>query len=81
MTLLPKKSFFFHDMKVLKLEETLSSECSWVNPSKRGRMDGVFQGLAGLLRGISRRRSPRAKPEGNQNFIIGLKDTAILLNG
>ena len=26
----------------------------WVNPSKRGRMDGVFRGLAGLLRGISR---------------------------
>ena len=26
----------------------------WVNLSKRGGMDGVFQGLAGLLRGISR---------------------------
>ena len=25
----------------------------WVNPSKRGGMDGVFQGLAGLLQGIS----------------------------
>ena len=24
----------------------------WVNPSKRGGMDGVSQGLAGLLRGI-----------------------------
>jgi hypothetical protein len=24
----------------------------WVNPSKRGGMDGVFRGLAGLLRGI-----------------------------
>ena len=42
----------------------------WVNPSKRGGMDGVFQGLAGLLRGISRgqnpRDIPRAKPEGNR---------------
>ena len=28
----------------------------WVNPSKRGWMDGVFRGLAGLLRGISRGR-------------------------
>ena len=26
----------------------------WVNPSKRGGMDWVFRGLAGLLRGISR---------------------------
>ena len=25
----------------------------WVIPSKRGGMDGVFRGLAGLLRGIS----------------------------
>ena len=32
----------------------------WVNPSKRGGMDGGFQGLAGLLRDF-----PRAKPEGN----------------
>ena len=24
----------------------------WVDPSKRGGMDGVFQGLAGLLRGM-----------------------------
>ena len=34
----------------------------WVNPSKRGRMDGVFRGLAGLLRGISWGRSPREIP-------------------
>ena len=34
----------------------------WVNPSKRGGMDGVFRGLAGLLRGISRGRSPREIP-------------------
>ena len=27
---------------------------NWVNLSKRGGKDGVFQGLAGLLRGISR---------------------------
>ena len=30
----------------------------WVNPSKRGGMDGVFWGLAGLLQGISRGRIP-----------------------
>ena len=29
----------------------------WVNPSKRGGIDGVFQGLAQLLRGISRGKS------------------------
>ena len=34
----------------------------WVNPSKRGGMDGVLQGLAELLRGISRGRSPREIP-------------------
>ena len=38
----------------------------WVNPSKKGGMDGVFQGLAGLLRGISRgqdlREIPRSSP-------------------
>ena len=31
----------------------------WVNLSKRGGKDRVFRGLAGLLRGISRGRSPR----------------------
>ena len=31
----------------------------WVTPSKRFGMDGVFFRLAGLLRGISRGRSPR----------------------
>ena len=30
-----------------------SKKLDWVNPSKRGGMDGVFQGLAGLLQGIS----------------------------
>ena len=34
----------------------------WVNPSKRGGTDGVFQGLAGLLWGISRGRSPGEIP-------------------
>ena len=34
----------------------------WVNLSKRGGMDGVFRGLAGLLRGISRGQSPREIP-------------------
>ena len=34
----------------------------WVNPSKRGGMDGVFRGLEGLLRGTSRGRSPREIP-------------------
>ena len=33
-----------------------------VNLSKRGGKDGVFRGLAGLLRGISRGRSPREIP-------------------
>ena len=31
----------------------------WVNPSKRWGMDGVFRGLAGLLRGISQGQSQR----------------------
>ena len=35
----------------------------WVNLSERGGKDGVFQGLAGLLRGISRCRSPREFPK------------------
>ena len=34
----------------------------WVNLSKRGGKDRVFRGLAGLLRGISRGRSPREIP-------------------
>ena len=34
----------------------------WVNLSKRGGKDGIFWGLAGLLWGISRRRSPREIP-------------------
>ena len=33
----------------------------WVNPSKRGGMDKVFRGLAGLLQ----RNFSRTKPEGN----------------
>ena len=35
----------------------------WVNLSKRGGKDGVFRGLAGLLRGISQGRSPREIPK------------------
>ena len=34
----------------------------WVNPSKRGWMDGVFRWLAGLLWGISQGGSPREIP-------------------
>ena len=38
----------------------------WVNPSKRGGMDGVFRGLARLLRGISlglrTREIPQSSP-------------------
>ena len=36
----------------------LPTQADWVNPSKRGGMDGVFWGLTGLLRGISRGQSP-----------------------
>ena len=51
----------------------LSAPCILGNPSKRGGMDGVFQGLAGLLRGISRGQSPREIPRNTdllnvQNF-------------
>ena len=35
---------------------------NWGNLSKRGVMDGVFWGLAGLLRGISWGRRPRESP-------------------
>ena len=35
----------------------------WVNLSNRGGTDGVFQGVAGLLGEISRRRSPRKIPK------------------
>ena len=34
----------------------------WVKPGKRGGIDGVFLGLAGLLRGTSQGRSPREIP-------------------
>ena len=34
----------------------------WVNPSKRGGMDGVFQGMTGLLIGISGGQRPREIP-------------------
>ena len=34
----------------------------WVNLSKRVGKDGIFQGLAGLLRGISRGQRPRERP-------------------
>ena len=49
----------------------------WVNPRKKGGMDGVFRGLAGLLRGIFRGRSPREIPslgashELNTIFFLG----------
>ena len=39
-----------------------SSLLEWVNLSKRRGKDGVFRGQAGLLRGISRGRSPREVP-------------------
>ena len=44
------------------LSATLPTPVEWVNPIKREGMDGVFRGLAGLLRGISRGRSPREIP-------------------
>ena len=37
----------------------LLGQTYWVNLSKTGGKDGVFRGLAGLLRGIPRGRSPR----------------------
>ena len=46
----------------LQLQPFPKKAQEWVNPSKRGGMNGVFQGLAGLLRGISRGRSPREIP-------------------
>ena len=42
--------------------ECVSNLVYWVNLSKRGGKNGVFQGLAGLLRGISRERSLREIP-------------------
>ena len=44
------------------LKEKEKINLYWVNPSKRGGMDGVFRGLAVLLRGKSRgaARSARA---------------------
>ena len=51
-------------------------EVYWVNPSKRGGMDGVFQRLAGLLRGISRGGSPGEIPS---NSPASLKKTVIIL--
>ena len=40
----------------------LRSVRKWVNPSKRGGTDGLFRGLAGLLKGISQGRTTREIP-------------------
>ena len=37
-------------------------KAGWVNLNKRGGMNGVFRGLAGLLRWISQGQSPREIP-------------------
>ena len=47
----------------------------WVNLSKRVGKDGVFQGLAGLLRWISRGRSPR-----EILFHLGREEIVFLVN-
>ena len=39
---------------LLVLQKLMSGQVEWINLSKRGRKDEVFQGLAGLLRGNSR---------------------------
>ena len=46
----------------------------WVTPSKRGGMDGVFRGLAGLLRGKSQGAAlpARGKPRPSQLFYSDL---------
>ena len=41
----------------------------WVNLSKRGGKDGIFQGLAGLLRGISR-SSPASQRKTSQDINV-----------
>ena len=45
----------------------------WVNPSKRGGMDGVFRGLAGLLGGIPEKQpcQPKENPRIYILFQIG----------
>ena len=43
-------------------------EIEWVNLSKRGGKDEVFQGLAGLLWGISRGRAQAALSLEIQNY-------------
>ena len=46
---------FFDDIKPL-MPTSIHIFLDWVNLNKRGGMVGVFRGLAGLLRGISRGR-------------------------
>ena len=46
------------DLFRVLIKETIRTG-DWVNPSKRGGMDGVFRQLAWLLQGISRGQSPR----------------------
>ena len=58
----------------------LIERADWVNTSKRGEKNGVFQGLAWLLRGISRGQSPReimrsSPPSQGSLFSLGERDT------
>ena len=52
-----EKYMYFNELNFNELKGVY-----WVIPSERGRKDGVFQGLAGRLQGISRAQSPREIP-------------------
>ena len=65
--------FFFIIKAQLKMAQALVKPSVlakyWDNPSKRGRTDGIFQGLAGLLRGISR-SSPASQRKTSQDINV-----------
>ena len=48
------------------------TDTDWVNPSKRRGMDGVFRGLAGLLRGISRGAALPARGKHRPSLLVYL---------
>ena len=65
--MLLKKSKFEKFRKITKMSYFKYN----VNPSKKVGMDGVFLGLAGLLRDISRGQSPREIPS-IASLLLGL---------